>query len=144
MTAKQIMAMMMPKVLLVLLSFSAIFIVDGFIIGAPEIASKLGGYFYMNETLFNKYASFGQCRLASLIIKLIQAEYIYQKKHIKPVLLFDDVILELDEIRKRKLVNSFKEYDQTFTEDIFIPLFNEKDYLDILDLNEKNENIIRQ
>ncbi len=104
-------------------------------------------YFCMNNTQFSKYASFGQCRLAALIIKLIQARYIIEKKQIKPVLLFDDVILELDEVRKRKLVNSFKEYNQmfiTFTEDIFVDLFNEKDYIEILDLNQNSVWAVKQ
>ena len=103
--------------------------------------------FYMNGKLFNKYASFGQCRLASLIIKLIQAEYIADTKKTMPVLLFDDVILELDETRKRKIVNCIKDYNQmfiTFTEDIFIDLFDEKEYIRMLNISSDNNNFIRE
>ena len=104
-------------------------------------------HFYMNGRLFSRYASFGQCRLAALIIKLIQAQYTAEIKKTMPVLLFDDVILELDEIRKRKIVNCIREYNQmfiTFTEDIFIDLFDEKEYIRMIDLNSENNNFIRE
>ena len=103
--------------------------------------------FYMNSRLFSRYASFGQCRLAALIIKLIQAQYTAEIKKTMPVLLFDDVILELDEIRKRKIVNCIREYNQmfiTFTEDIFVDLFDEKEYIRMIDLNSENNNFIRE
>lgn len=103
--------------------------------------------FYMNGRLFSRYASFGQCRLAALVIKLIQAQYTAEIKKTVPVLLFDDVILELDEIRKHRIVNCIKKYDQmfiTFTEDIFINLFDEKDYIRIIDLNSENSSFIRE
>ena len=95
--------------------------------------------FLINEQQFSKFASFGQARLASLVIKLIQAEYYFQYKNKLPILLFDDVILELDNIRKKKIIEEIMKYEQifiTFTEDFFIDLFNKNEYTLILEIKD--------
>lgn len=95
--------------------------------------------FLINEQQFSKFASFGQARLASLVIKLIQAEYYYKYNKILPILLFDDVILELDNIRKKKIIEEIMKYEQvfiTFTEDFFIDLFNKNEYISILEIKD--------
>jgi DNA replication and repair protein RecF len=42
------------------------------------------------------FASIGEARLASIVLKLVQALYYKEKKGVVPILLFDDIFLELD------------------------------------------------
>lgn len=53
-------------------------------------------------------ASRGECRSIILALKFIEADLIYQKTHQKPLILLDDVFSELDENRRRCLVDNFK------------------------------------
>lgn len=58
--------------------------------------------------------STGQLRLASLILRVTQSQFYYLKTNKEPVLLVDDVLLELD-IEKRKIFLSLlKNYSQAF------------------------------
>lgn len=94
--------------------------------------------FLINGIPFIKYASFGQTRLASLIIKLIQA-IIYKNVYNKnPILLLDDVILELDKQRQKNFLNLISDYDQIFitvTDRNFIELINKKDILNKIEVD---------
>ena len=59
-------------------------------------------------------ASTGQRRLLSILLRIMQAKYYIEQTHKKPVLLMDDVLLELDP-EKRKRVNALlPDYDQLF------------------------------
>lgn len=93
--------------------------------------------FLINGIPFIKYASFGQTRLASLIIKLIQAiiyKNIYNKN---PILLLDDVILELDKQKQKTFLNFITNYDQIFitvTDKNFIDLINEKNIINQIEI----------
>ena len=59
-------------------------------------------------------ASTGQCRLISLLLRVAQAVYYTRITGIKPVLLMDDVMLELDPEKRQKLTAMLPEYDQLF------------------------------
>lgn len=59
-------------------------------------------------------ASTGQCRLISLLLRVAQAVYYTRITGIKPVLLMDDVLLELDPEKRTKLTSFLPEYDQLF------------------------------
>ena len=71
-------------------------------------------YFYMNRKDFTKIASTGQTRLVSLSLKTAQAEFYRQMTGKKPLVLLDDVLLELDKTRKIRFIDAFPEYEQAF------------------------------
>lgn len=70
--------------------------------------------FVLNRKLFVPIASTGQCRLISLILRVAQAVYFTRTTGLKPVLLMDDVLLELDPVKRQKVTALLPEYDQLF------------------------------
>lgn len=68
-------------------------------------------FVYKNE-LFIPTASTGQCRLISLLLRIAQAVYYSRVTGLKPVLLMDDVLLELDPDKRIKFTSMLPEYDQ--------------------------------
>jgi DNA replication and repair protein RecF len=63
---------------------------------------------------FAHYASTGQVRLCALALRVAQARFLAARTGRKPVLLLDDVLLELDPARKRAFVERFPDYEQAF------------------------------
>ena len=63
---------------------------------------------------FEQVASTGQLRLCSLILRVAQAHYALAHTGKRPILLLDDVILELDARRKQAFVDNLPERDQAF------------------------------
>jgi len=93
--------------------------------------------FLLNNLNFNSYASFGQTRLASLIMKTIQADNYKKYNNISPILLLDDVILELDNYRKVKFVSKIFDYKQffiTISDDTLLKIFEKSSYLSFLEI----------
>lgn len=72
-------------------------------------------------------ASTGQCRLVSLILRIAQSVYYTRLTGIKPVLLMDDVMLELDPEKRQKITALLPEYDQLFC--TFLPGEPYKNYM---------------
>lgn len=70
--------------------------------------------FILDGKLFMQSASTGQARLISLILRVAQAVYYTRTTGLKPVLLMDDVLLELDPEKRRKLTALLPEYEQLF------------------------------
>ncbi len=70
--------------------------------------------FVLNNRLFVQTASTGQCRLISLLLRVAQSVYFTRTTGLKPVLLMDDVLLELDPDKRAKLTAMLPEYDQLF------------------------------
>ena len=70
--------------------------------------------FRIRKKPFVGTASTGQVRLLALAIRVCQARYCAEKTGKKPVLLLDDVLLELDERRKEAFLRELPEYDQIF------------------------------
>ena len=70
--------------------------------------------FYVSRRDFTKIASTGQLRLISLALKTAQAVFYKNKTGKKPLVLLDDVLLELDKDKKIKFIESFPEYEQAF------------------------------
>ncbi len=62
--------------------------------------------FYINDMAARDYASQGQLRSAALALKLSEAEIIRQKNKTCPVVILDDILSELDEIRREYIVNN--------------------------------------
>ena len=70
--------------------------------------------FSISNRTFSHTASTGQIRLLALSLKVSQARYLYVRSGKKPILLLDDVLLELDDRRKEAFVERLPEYDQVF------------------------------
>ena len=63
---------------------------------------------------FSGKASTGQRRLLALLLRVAQARVFTEKTGKKPVLLLDDVLLELDGEKRRKFLSVMPEYEQAF------------------------------
>ena len=50
------------------------------------------------------FASIGEARLSSIVLKLAQAKFYGKIRNVVPILLFDDIFLELDEKNLRKVI----------------------------------------
>lgn len=69
---------------------------------------------YLNENDASVYASQGQQRSIVLAIKIALLELVKKEIGEYPVLLLDDVLSELDDVRKTKLLNLIQDKVQTF------------------------------
>lgn len=77
---------------------------------------------------FLQVASTGQIRLVSLILRVAQARYYWMQSGREPILLLDDVLLELDPVRRERFVDRLPPSEQRiFT---FLPGEPYKAYLD--------------
>lgn len=63
---------------------------------------------------FTEIASTGQTRLVSLILRVAQARFFSETAGRKPVLLLDDVLLELDPERRRRFFSVLPDAEQSF------------------------------
>ncbi|AEC01245.1 DNA replication/repair protein RecF [Parasphaerochaeta coccoides] len=63
---------------------------------------------------FSQTGSTGQLRLASLILRMAQAGFFFGKTGKEPVLLIDDVLLELDVTRRGRFLSHIEDYSQAF------------------------------
>ncbi len=63
---------------------------------------------------FAKIASTGQLRLISLVLRIAQSIFFLAKTGRKPLLLLDDVLLELDNRKRIKFLELLPEYEQIF------------------------------
>lgn len=88
----------------------------------PELASgaTLSGphrdryCFLRGEEEFTARASTGQRRLLALLLRVAQARRFHDTTGKNPVLLLDDVLLELDGEKRRRFLEVLPEYDQAF------------------------------
>jgi len=63
---------------------------------------------------FSGNASTGQRRLLALLLRVAQIKVFSEKTGKKPVLLLDDVLLELDGAKRKKFLSVLPEYEQAF------------------------------
>lgn len=63
---------------------------------------------------FAEHASTGQVRLLSLLLRIAQATLSLEKTGRKPLLLLDDVLLELDGQRRRRVLAHLPAFEQAF------------------------------
>lgn len=82
--------------------------------------------FYINNKEATKFASQGQQRTIVLSLKLAELEIITQKTGETPVLLLDDVLAELDDLRQNYLLQTIDEKIQTIITSVDTLLFDEK------------------
>ena len=70
--------------------------------------------FRLDGRLLTDVASTGQPRPASLILRVAQAQLLARVTGRLPVLLLDDVLLELDPVRRGRFVDALPDYEQAF------------------------------
>jgi len=63
---------------------------------------------------FAAKASTGQLRLVSLTLRMVQAEYYTERAGRRPILLLDDVLLELDRGRRSRFLDLLPPASQAF------------------------------
>ena len=85
---------------------------------------KIG--FFADGINFAETASTGQVRLISLALKAAQASFTAEKSGRKPVLLLDDVLLEMDLEKRKRFLDNLPPYRQAFF--TFLPDENLVDY----------------
>lgn len=82
--------------------------------------------FYINNQEGTKFASQGQQRTVVLSLKLAELDIITNKTGEAPVLLLDDVLAELDDIRQNYLLKTIDKNTQTIITSVDTLLFDEK------------------
>lgn len=82
--------------------------------------------FFINEQEATKFASQGQQRTVVLSLKLAELDIITQKIGESPILLLDDVLAELDDIRQNFLLQTIDKNTQTIITSVDTLLFDEK------------------
>ena len=87
--------------------------------------------FYINGNEATKFASQGQQRTVVLALKLSELDIITEKNGDEPVLLLDDVLAELDDIRQNYLLKSINENTQTIITSVDTVLFEEEFLKDV-------------
>ncbi len=79
--------------------------------------------FYINENEATKFASQGQQRTVVLALKLSELDIITEKTGDEPVLLLDDVLAELDDLRQNYLLKSITKATQVVITSVDTLLF---------------------
>ena len=64
--------------------------------------------------IFSQYGSTGQIRLCSLIFRLSEVKAFLKATGRKPIILIDDVLLELDDEKRGRFLSSLDDYSQAF------------------------------
>lgn len=70
--------------------------------------------FYKDGYALKSYGSQGENKTLLIALKLIENDYLKEKTSENPILLMDDIFGELDDARIANLLNSVKEFGQTF------------------------------
>ena len=82
--------------------------------------------FYINDCDASKFASQGQQRTVVLALKLSELDIIANKTDDNPILLLDDVLAELDDLRQNYLLKSINDNVQTVITSVDTILFEEE------------------
>lgn len=81
--------------------------------------------FFINNNDATKYASQGQQRTIVLALKLAEIKLIKEKLGESPILLLDDVLAELDDLRQNYLLTTIEDDTQTIITSVDTLLFDE-------------------
>ncbi|MCM1338591.1 MAG: DNA replication/repair protein RecF [Muribaculaceae bacterium] len=87
--------------------------------------------FFINNLEATKYASQGQQRTIVLSLKLSELDIITDKTGDEPILLLDDVLAELDDIRQNYLLKSISPNTQTIITSVDTILFEDEFLKDV-------------
>lgn len=84
-------------------------------LGTTTTGPHRDGYsFIAAERDYSHFGSTGQLRLCALALRVAQARFLTERTRRLPVLLIDDVLLELDQDRKKAIVERLPRYEQAF------------------------------
>lgn len=97
--------------------------------------------FFINGNDAAKYASQGQQRTVVLALKLSELDIITDKTGEAPILLLDDVLAELDDIRQNYLLKSINSDTQTIITSVDTVLFEDEFLKDVKIFNIENGTI---
>lgn len=95
--------------------------------------------YFINNNEAKKYASQGQQRTIVLALKLAELELIKEKINTNAILLLDDVLAELDDLRQNYLLNAIGNETQTIITSVDTLHFKEE-YLKNVEIFEIKEN----
>ena len=98
--------------------------------------------FYLDGIDATKFASQGQHRTIVLALKLAEINLIIEKNGYSPVLLLDDVLAELDDLRQNYLLKSISKNTQTIITSVDTLLFEEEFLRNVKIYNIANGKII--
>ena len=87
--------------------------------------------FFINDKESTKFASQGQQRTIVLALKMAEIDIIKEKAGTSPILLLDDVLAELDDLRQNYLLNSIDKETQTIITSVDTLFFNEEFLRDV-------------
>jgi len=87
--------------------------------------------FYINKNEATKFASQGQQRTVVLALKLSELDIITEKTGDEPLLLLDDVLAELDDIRQNYLLKSISNATQVIITSVDTILFEDEFLKDV-------------
>lgn len=98
--------------------------------------------FYINGNEAVKYASQGQQRTVVLALKLSELDIITEKTGDEPILLLDDVLAELDDIRQNYLLKSINDKTQTIITSVDTLFFEDEFLKDVRIYKIENGNLV--
>ncbi len=98
--------------------------------------------FFINDNEATKFASQGQQRTIVLSLKLSELDIISEKLGDEPILLLDDVLAELDDIRQNYLLKSISNATQVVITSVDTLLFEEEFLKDVKIYKIENGNIL--
>ncbi len=83
--------------------------------GRPRIGPQLDDFEILLDGVdLRVYGSQGETRTATIALILARSDVLYQKRHIRPILFFDDIFSELDRHRTRRLQAMSSRHHQVF------------------------------
>ena len=88
--------------------------------------------FYIEEKEARRFASQGQKRSIAIAAKFIQAKLISQTIHDKPIMVFDDVLVDLDKKRNNQIIDMLNKDHQVF---IATPNKDMYNYINLPEIN---------
>lgn len=68
---------------------------------------------FVNDVDMGTYASRGQARTVALTLRLAEAAYLASNRDERPIVLLDDVLSELDHVRRERVLEKAVQYHQT-------------------------------
>ena len=100
--------------------------------------------FFINGLDAKRYASQGQQRTIVLALKLSELDIIQEKINEMPVLLLDDVLAELDNIRQNYLLDTIKDGVQTIITSVDTLAFDDDFLADVEIVQVEGGNIVQK
>jgi len=70
--------------------------------------------FFKDDYIFRDFCSQGENKTLVIALKFLEWEYISKERHIKPLLLLDDIFGELDEVRMKGLLDFLEAIGQAY------------------------------